>query len=95
MPTTPEEATNASFQRAVNPFSVRGSESGVLAFGNKNWINYHAEARFYFGVPETGRVVNTSLQLADVDMLIAQGATAVVVDPRVIRAHCEGPREPQ
>lgn len=73
MPKDEREEENYSFQRAVNPFTVVGSGSGVLSCGDSSWVNYHVEARFYFGVPRTGNVTDTQTVPTDTDMLVIQG----------------------
>lgn len=73
MPRSPEEVRNARFQRAVNPFTVRGSDHGRLTFGERRWIDYHAECRFYFGVPVAAQVTDTGALPTGTDMMIAQG----------------------
>ena len=73
MPRDDAEAKDSSVQRAVNPFSVQGSGNGLLTYGNDEWLNYHAEAYFYFGVPKTGNVVDLQTIPLKTDMLIVQG----------------------
>ena len=74
MPKNLSEAYDSTFQRAVNPFSARGSDHGVLTYGSGDaWCHYQAEARFYFGVPRTGKVVDVTTVPLQTDMLIVQG----------------------
>ena len=74
MPRNLGEAYDSSFQRAVNPFAAQGSDDGVLTYGaGEDWRHYHAEARFYFGVPRTGKVVDVNTVPLDTDMLVVQG----------------------
>jgi len=75
MPTEEEDYHNASFQRAVNPFSIRGEEQGRLTYGDDDWMNYHAEASFYFGIPRTISWSDAENLPVETDMLIAQGTT--------------------
>ncbi len=70
---TEAEIENYSVQRAVNPFSVIGSQSGVLSLGNRPWFHAHVEARFYFGRPKTGNVVDWNSLPVGTDMMLAQG----------------------
>ncbi len=76
MPRNMSEARNAGFQRAVNPFSVVGQDHAVLGYEKDSsaWTDYLAEARFYFGVPKSGDVVDVNTLPTDTDMLVAQGA---------------------
>ena len=76
MPTTAEEEADPNFQRAVNPFSVHASDGGRLTYrvhSPDRWGNVHVEARFYFGVPKTGHVVDRGSPPADTDLLVAMG----------------------
>jgi len=79
MAETAEELRDYQFQRAVNPFSVRCRDDAVLSFrtgGAWRWGDLHVEARFYFGVPKTGDVVDTDTVPTDTDMLAAIGDPA-------------------
>ncbi|MBT7161254.1 MAG: hypothetical protein HN904_00675 [Victivallales bacterium] len=67
------EMHSYDFQRAANPFSVRGSGGGALVYGEPTWTEYLAEARFYFGIPKTGHVVDRNTVPTDTDMLVSQG----------------------
>ena len=67
------ELQSYDFQRAANPFSVRGSGGGALVYGEPTWTEYLAEARFYFGIPKTGHVVDRNTVPTDTDMLVSQG----------------------
>lgn len=75
MPTAEEDYLNASFQRAVNPFSIRGEKGGRLTYGADDWMNYHAEASFYFGILREGSWSDSATLPTGTDMLVAQGAT--------------------
>ena len=76
MPRDAREARNPGHQRAVNPFSVLGSDNAVLSYDKESaaWTDYRAEARFYFGVPKTNRVVDLDTRPTNTDMLVVQGA---------------------
>ncbi|MBN2451477.1 MAG: hypothetical protein JXR77_13885 [Lentisphaeria bacterium] len=77
MPVSDSEKADPTFQRAVNPFSVCASDGGTLTYvtpGADRWGDVHAEARFYFGVPKTGDVVDRQTLPVDTDMLVVQGA---------------------
>ncbi len=77
MATTSEEMANASFQRAVNPFSIHASAGGRLTYnvpGAARWGDSHAEACFYFGIPKTGPVVDRDTLPAGTDMLVGMGS---------------------
>ena len=52
MPTTEEEAKSPNYRRAANAFSVVGSQ-GEASNGRDDWINYLAEASFFFGRPDS------------------------------------------
>ncbi|MFZ2655310.1 MAG: DUF6250 domain-containing protein [Victivallales bacterium] len=73
MATTTDELQNAGFQRAANPFTVVGEQNGQLCFGDETWFDFHGEARFYFGVPVEGNVVDINTVPVNTDMLIVQG----------------------
>lgn len=73
MPTSENQQNNPNFQRAVNPFTVRSRDNAVLTFGNPEWGQYHAEARFLFGIPRTGNVIDRDTLPTGTDMLVAQG----------------------
>ncbi len=76
MPTSAWQAADADFQRAVNPFSVFARGGGTLTYtvpGPADWGDVLLEARFYFGVPKTGNVVDLETLPADTDMLVVQG----------------------
>jgi len=78
MPSNAQEKADPGRQRAVNPFSVFAGEHGVLTYdvaAPDRWGDVHAEARFYFGVPKTGNVVDQNTLPVDTDMLVVQGAT--------------------
>ena len=75
MPKAEEDYTSATFQRAVNPFSIIGEEGGRLTYGTENWLNYQAEACFYFGVPRTGSWTDAATLPVGSDMLLVQGGT--------------------
>ncbi len=70
------EIANYNFQRAVNPFSVIGSDYGVFSYGGDAWLNCYAEARFYFGVPRRNNVSDHNALPAGTDMLMVQGDPA-------------------
>jgi len=76
MPRNIREARNAAFQRAVNPFSVVGSDYAMLSYDRDSdaWTDYLAEARFYFGEPKSGDVVDVDMLPTHTDMLVVQGA---------------------
>ncbi len=67
------EARSYDFQRAVNPFTVRGGKGAWLLYGEADWAEYLAEARFYFGIPKTGYVVDANTLPSGTDMLVVQG----------------------
>lgn len=73
LPRDEEEARSFDFQRAVNPFTVRGSKGAWLLYGEEDWAEYLAEARFYFGVPKTGLTVDTLTLPTGTDLLVVQG----------------------
>jgi len=73
MPTSEYEAHSSEVERAVNPFTVIGAGSGMLTCGKNDWFNYHAQARFYFGVPKTGKIVDKQTVPTGTDMMILQG----------------------
>jgi hypothetical protein len=78
MPTTAGEEADPDFQRATNPFAVRASNFGRLTYnvhGADRWGDVHTEARFYFGVPRTGNVVDANTLPLNTDMLVVQGET--------------------
>jgi hypothetical protein len=52
MPTTDAEARNPNYRRAANAFTVVGSQ-GEARNGRNDWTNYLAEARFFFGRPDS------------------------------------------
>ncbi len=59
MAETDEDAANVHHPRAVNPFSVIGSNNGILSCQLDPLPHLAAEARFYFGIPKTTNVVDT------------------------------------
>ncbi len=76
MATTDEERGDATFGRAVNPFSVHLSRHGTLSYdppGEGLRGDFLAEACFYFGVPVTSKVVDVNALPLDTDMLVAAG----------------------
>jgi hypothetical protein len=77
MASTVTQEGDADFQRAVNPFSVFAREHGTLSYaapGAESWGDVAAEARFYFGLPKTGNVVDMNTLPTETDMLVVQGA---------------------
>ena len=77
MPTTEAEAADPAFERTVNPFAVYASNHGRLTYnvhGADRWGDVHAEARFYFGIPKTGTVVDRNTLPLETDMFVVQGA---------------------
>lgn len=52
MPTTEREAEDPNYRRAANAFTVAGHE-GEARNGRADWVNYLAEARFFFGRPDS------------------------------------------
>ena len=52
MPTTEAEAKSANYRRAANAFTIVGSH-GEARNGRGDWVNYLAEARFFFGRPDS------------------------------------------
>ncbi len=75
MPTAEEDYTSASFQRAVNPFSIIGEKGGRLTYGTEKWMNYQAEACFYFGIPRERSWSDADTLPSEADMLLVQGGT--------------------
>ncbi|NQZ69717.1 MAG: hypothetical protein HRT89_16785, partial [Lentisphaeria bacterium] len=73
MALTQTQMENYNFQRAVNPFSVTGSENGMLSYGKKSWLNSQAESRFYFGIPWYKGAVKTNELPRNTNMLMVQG----------------------
>jgi hypothetical protein len=76
MPATDSELADYNFQRAVNPFAIHLSGGGRLTYrvhAPERWADAHAEARFYFGVPKTGNVVDRGTLPVNTDMLVAMG----------------------
>ena len=73
LPRDEAEARSYDFQRAVNPFTVRGSKRAWLLYGEADWAEYLAEARFYFGIPKTGYLVDANSLPVGADMLVVQG----------------------
>lgn len=76
MPTTAAEEADFNFQRAVNPFSIHAADGGRLTYrvhAPRHWADTHAEARFYFGIPKTGNVVDRQTVPTDTDMLVVMG----------------------
>lgn len=69
-----DQARSFDFQRAVNPFTVRGQGGAFLLYGETNWAEYLAEARFYFGRPKTGPTVDTARLPVGSDLLVVQGS---------------------
>jgi hypothetical protein len=68
------EVHSYDFQRAVNPFTVRGSGGGELLYGQPSWAEYLGEARFYLGVPRTGHITDGNTVPTNTDMLVVQGS---------------------
>jgi len=52
MPTTEREAEDPNYRRAANAFTVVGHQ-GEARNGRAEWINYLAEARVFFGRPDS------------------------------------------
>jgi hypothetical protein len=76
MPTTEAEVADFNFQRAVNPFAIQASDGGRLTYrvhAPERWGDAHVEARFYFGVPKTGNVVDRGTVPLSTDMLVTMG----------------------
>ncbi|MFW5893757.1 MAG: hypothetical protein ACOCUY_01310 [Verrucomicrobiota bacterium] len=73
MPTSEKQQNNPNFQRAVNPFTVRTRDNADLTFGNRDWGQYHAEARFLFGIPRSGNVIDRDTLPTETNMLVTQG----------------------
>lgn len=73
MPRNDGQQRNPSFQRAVNPFTVRTTDHAVLSVGTADWRQFHGEARFYFGVPRTGDVIDRNALPVGTDLLVVQG----------------------
>jgi|GEM_PF-823009 len=76
MATSTWQEADVDFQRAVNPFSVFARDGGTVSYGVPGapyWGDVCAEARFYFGVPKTGNVVDVNTLPTDTDMLVVQG----------------------
>ena len=77
MAASDSEEADPSYERAVNPFSVFASGCGTLTYeipASARWGDVHAEARFYFGAPKTGNVVDQNTLPVKTDMLVVQGA---------------------
>ncbi len=70
------EVHSYDFQRAVNPFTVRGSGGASLTYGGDDWAEYAAEARFYFGLPKTDFVVDGNTLPTGTNLLVVQGPEA-------------------
>jgi len=70
-------ARDSTFERAVNPFSVRSSQPGVLAYGETPMPHGYCEARFYFGVPRTTSVIDTT-SFPEGNLLVGVGDPAGV-----------------
>lgn len=79
MPQTEEEESSYSVERAVNPFSVRGTD-GMLAFGLADWDQFLGEASAYFGVRPEGDAVDCHTMPTGSDFLVALG------DPQGVQA---------
>jgi hypothetical protein len=60
LPDAEADLSDYNVRRAVNPFTVIGSGNGRLEYGTTEWLNYGAEARFFFGVPRQGDVTVTN-----------------------------------
>ncbi|MBN2451810.1 MAG: hypothetical protein JXR77_15585 [Lentisphaeria bacterium] len=76
MPSSAAEMADFNVQRAVNPFAVHASDGGRLTYHTpapERWGDACIEARFYFGIPKTGHVVDRQNLPADSDMLLAMG----------------------
>jgi hypothetical protein len=76
MATSTWQEADANFQRAVNPFSVFTRDGGTVSYlipGAANWGDVRVEARFYFGLPKTGNVVDINTLPTATDMLVVQG----------------------
>ena len=76
MPTTESEVADYDFQRAVNPFAIHAYDGGRLTYrvhAPERWGDAHVEARFYFGVPKTGNVVDRDTVPLNTDMLVVMG----------------------
>lgn len=77
MPSNSAEEADPNFQRAVNAFSVQASNGSRLTYrvhSASQWGDVHAEARFYFGIPRTGRVIDRDTRPTGTDMLVVMGA---------------------
>ena len=77
MPSNSTEEADPNFQRAVNAFSVQASNGGRLTYcvhSPRQWGDVHAEARFYFGIPKTGHVIDRNTRPTGTDMLVVMGA---------------------
>jgi hypothetical protein len=74
MPTSALQAEEDRFQRAVNPFSARGSDNGRLTYGDPTWIDCIGAASFYFGLPRDGQVIDRDSLPDNTDMVLLWGA---------------------
>ncbi|MDX9981284.1 MAG: hypothetical protein RBU25_14755, partial [Lentisphaeria bacterium] len=76
MPTTETEARNPNYRRAANAFTIVG-QKGEARNGRPDWTNYLAEARLFFGRPDS---------YAERDTLVrnVMGGEPVYRDPRAI-----------
>lgn len=73
MPSSDGQMANATFQRAVNPFTVRGTDYPVLSVGDEAWRQYLGEACFRFGLPQTDEVIDCDTLPVKTDLLVSQG----------------------
>lgn len=69
-------AETHSFQRAVNPFSARGSGNGRLIYGDSSWLDCAGGASFYLGKPREGEIIDRDWLPVDTDMLVSWGPAA-------------------
>lgn len=76
MPTTDAEAQNPNYRRASNAFSIVGRQ-GEARNGRADWTNYLAEARFFFGRPDSFAERDTLLRTV-------MGGEPVYRDPKAI-----------
>lgn len=72
-PETEAQLADFKFQRAVNPFTLRGRNVGLISLGTEPRPHCHFEARFYFGRPRTAKTVDHVTLPDDTDMLLAVG----------------------
>lgn len=73
MPSTDWQAEQHQFQRAVNPFSARGSGNGCLSYGDESWLDCRGAASFYFGIPRQGHIIDRDSLPVGTDMLLMWG----------------------